>query len=198
MDRDSAADKLEESGRAASRMSSTPTYTVMPCNPPAWIEIELVDEQGNPVAGEPYWLRLGNQDVIEGALDAKGFARHDPVPEGMCLVRFPARDRHEFQVHTFSGPSAPDKAPADSGQAKPLEKVWLEIELVDEKGTPVSDELYRVKDGGGGIHEGRLNDKGFVRLEGVPAKNCAVRFPGLDVCEFTGIVEHRDAPALKD
>lgn len=192
----SAAEKLERSGHGAGSMSSSETSTVMACNSlRAWIEIELVDEGGNPVGGEPYWLRLSDGMVIEGTLDSKGFARHDQIPEGMGLVRFPARDWREFQSHTFPERSAPT---ANLAGTTMVEKAWLEIELVDEEGKAVPLEAYWIRDAGGGIHEGRLNEKGWVRLEGVPAEKCIVRFPGLDAREFTGAVEHRDTPTLED
>ncbi len=41
----------------------------------SWIEIELVDEEGNPVPGEKYKVILPDgQTVAEGTLDEKGFA----------------------------------------------------------------------------------------------------------------------------
>src|SRR5215472_11821248 len=42
----------------------------------SWIEIELVDEEDNPVPGEPYRITLTDgEEVAEGTLDDKGFAR---------------------------------------------------------------------------------------------------------------------------
>ena len=42
----------------------------------SWIEIELVDEDKNPVPGEKYRITLPDgESVAEGSLDEKGFAR---------------------------------------------------------------------------------------------------------------------------
>jgi len=42
-----------------------------------WIEIELVDEEDNPVPGEKYKITLPDGKVAQGTLDGKGFARVD-------------------------------------------------------------------------------------------------------------------------
>lgn len=60
----------------------------------SWIEIELLDADGEPVPGEPYKVTLPDgSTVAEGTLDAKGFARVDGIDPGTCKVTFPARDQ---------------------------------------------------------------------------------------------------------
>lgn len=60
----------------------------------AWIEIELVDEEGKPVAGEGYSLTLPDgQTVAAGTLDEKGCARLDGIDPGSCKVTFPRLDQ---------------------------------------------------------------------------------------------------------
>jgi hypothetical protein len=56
-----------------------------------WIEIELLDEEGEPVAGETYEIALPDGSVASGTLDEKGFAgrRHRSVPQ----VSFPNLDQ---------------------------------------------------------------------------------------------------------
>jgi type VI secretion system secreted protein VgrG len=59
-----------------------------------WIEIELVDEDGNPVAGEPYRVTLpGGATVASGTLDHKGWARIDHIDPGTCHITFPNLDK---------------------------------------------------------------------------------------------------------
>jgi hypothetical protein len=59
----------------------------------SWIEIKLVDEQNNPVPGEPYSITLSDgETVAEGTLDEKGFARIDGIEPGTCQITFPQRD----------------------------------------------------------------------------------------------------------
>ena len=60
----------------------------------SWIEIELVDEDGKPVAGEAYRITLPDgETVAEGTLDAKGCARVDGIDPGTCRITFPGRDK---------------------------------------------------------------------------------------------------------
>jgi len=54
-----------------------------------WIEIELKDEEGNPIANEEYFLYLSNGEVREGNLDRKGYKKEEKIPPGNCFVKFP-------------------------------------------------------------------------------------------------------------
>jgi type VI secretion system secreted protein VgrG len=58
-----------------------------------WIEIELLDEDDQPVAGEKYKVTLPDGSVKTGTLDENGFARVDGVDPGTCKVTFPNLDR---------------------------------------------------------------------------------------------------------
>lgn len=56
----------------------------------SWIEIELVDEEGDPVPGERYAIVLPDgKTVAEGTLDENGFARVEGIDRGQCRVSFP-------------------------------------------------------------------------------------------------------------
>jgi uncharacterized Zn-binding protein involved in type VI secretion len=57
-----------------------------------FIELELVDEQGRPMANERYLVTASDGGVRAGRLDSKGFARIEGVAPGTCKVQFP--DRH--------------------------------------------------------------------------------------------------------
>ena len=74
--------------------------SVLPCSsdlPPRvvstekkhWIEIALLDEKGNPVAGQSYQIRLPNGTVVTGSLDSRGLARVEGIDPGTCKVTFP-------------------------------------------------------------------------------------------------------------
>ena len=57
------------------------------------IEIELRDEEGNPIAGERYEIKLPDgQRVARGTLDENGFARVEGFEPGECEVTFPDLD----------------------------------------------------------------------------------------------------------
>jgi hypothetical protein len=59
-----------------------------------WIEIELLDESGKPIAGEPYKVTLPDGSTIaDGTLDDKGRARVDNIDPGTCKVTFPNLDQ---------------------------------------------------------------------------------------------------------
>ena len=59
-----------------------------------WIEIELLDQDGNPVAGEPYRITLPDGTTLaSGTLDDKGWARVDHIDPGTCKVTFPRLDK---------------------------------------------------------------------------------------------------------
>ena len=58
----------------------------------SWIEIELVDEEDNPVPGEKYRITLPDETVAEGTLDDKGFARVEGIEPGACQITFPELD----------------------------------------------------------------------------------------------------------
>jgi type VI secretion system secreted protein VgrG len=64
----------------------------------SWIEIELVDEEGQPVPGEPYRITLPDgTTVADGTLDEKGWARVDNIDPGSCKVTFPNLDKDAWE-----------------------------------------------------------------------------------------------------
>ena len=63
----------------------------------SFIEIALVDEDGEPVAGQSYELVLANGEVRRGSLDDQGAARIEGIPAGNCQVKFPDVDGREWQ-----------------------------------------------------------------------------------------------------
>ena len=62
-----------------------------------WIGIQLKDDQGNPVPGEPYKLKLPDGTTLEGTLDDEGKAEIHGVPEGKSQVCFPKIDKDEWK-----------------------------------------------------------------------------------------------------
>ncbi|MFY9727991.1 MAG: hypothetical protein WAJ87_21030, partial [Bryobacteraceae bacterium] len=63
-----------------------------------WIEVELLDESGKPVAGEPYKITLPDgSTVADGTLDNKGHARVDHIDPGNCTVSFPNLDKDSWK-----------------------------------------------------------------------------------------------------
>jgi type VI secretion system secreted protein VgrG len=65
-----------------------------------WIEIELVDENDNPVAGERYRVTLPDGETIaRGTTGPDGVARIGGISEaGNCLVTFPNLDTEAWEI----------------------------------------------------------------------------------------------------
>jgi hypothetical protein len=96
----------EQLKKKAGKYGSTPAKPFKPPTPEqkeekkeelSWIEIELVDNENNPVPGESYKVELPDGSVAEGTLDAKGFARLDGIPKGNCKVTFPDLDKNAWE-----------------------------------------------------------------------------------------------------
>jgi len=63
----------------------------------SWIEIELVDREGQPMAGEPYRILLPDGSAVRGVLDQNGEARVEGIDPGDCEVTFPQRDGRSWR-----------------------------------------------------------------------------------------------------
>jgi len=73
-------------------MQQGPKATALSPNKPSWVEIELVDDQGQPVPDEVYEVRLADGTLFRGTLDGNGQARIEGIDPGTCQITFP--DRH--------------------------------------------------------------------------------------------------------
>jgi len=56
---------------------------------------------------------------------------------------------------------------------------WIEIQLVDEEGTPITEKKYRFELADGSIKEGLTDSQGQLRLEGIETGTCKISFPDL-------------------
>jgi len=60
----------------------------------SWIEIKLLDKEGNPISGQKYKVILPDGETsAEGTLDNKGYARVDGLDPGKCKIIFPGLDK---------------------------------------------------------------------------------------------------------
>jgi hypothetical protein len=62
-----------------------------------WIEIELVDEEDNPVPSERYEIEVSDGRVVRGTLDQDGFARVEGIEPGTCKITFPELDKEAWE-----------------------------------------------------------------------------------------------------
>lgn len=63
----------------------------------SWIEIELVDEEDEPVPSEKYEIKLPDGSVAKGTLDGNGFARIEGIDPGTCEITFPNLDKDAWE-----------------------------------------------------------------------------------------------------
>ncbi|MFO7523902.1 MAG: PAAR domain-containing protein [Ignavibacteriaceae bacterium] len=54
-----------------------------------FIEIELKDEENNPIADEEYVIFAPNGEVRNGKLNISGYAKEEKLPGGICSIKFP-------------------------------------------------------------------------------------------------------------
>jgi len=86
-----AESKLEKSKAGAKKdfSSKSPAGGAHQSCEYTWIEIELVDRDGDPVPYEPYKITLPDNKVVRGRLDENGFARVGGLHvSGTCQISF--------------------------------------------------------------------------------------------------------------
>lgn len=90
--------KAEQAETKSGKYGSSPTKPYKPTEEEvSWIEIELVDEEDNPVPGMPFELTLPDGSPYSGTLDHKGFYRVEGIPPGECKVSFPSLDEEAWK-----------------------------------------------------------------------------------------------------
>lgn len=88
---------IRNSQMAAMAASRPNEVMVQPCADDLhWIEFQLVDQDTNPVAGEPYRVRLSDQSVHMGKLDNDGKVRFDEIVAGQATICFTDMDQNEW------------------------------------------------------------------------------------------------------
>jgi len=83
-------------GSAVQPCSVDPPKKIVSAEKKHWIEIALVDDNGNPIAGQGYQIRLPNGTVLTGSLDSRGLARVEGIDPGTCKVTFPELDQRAW------------------------------------------------------------------------------------------------------
>ena len=61
-----------------------------------WIEIELLDDEGNPIPNEQYAIEIPGGSVRVGRLDDNGYARVEGLDPNTCKVSFPNLDKSSY------------------------------------------------------------------------------------------------------
>ena len=71
----------------------------------SWIEVALIDKQGQPVEGAHYEITPAGGTTRSGTLDDQGAARVDDIPPGDCRINFPDFSPSEWGGIAASGGS---------------------------------------------------------------------------------------------
>jgi hypothetical protein len=94
------ADALSESRKESDNLPPKSTdNTTNSCGGSAktWIEIQLVGEDGKPIANQKYEIELPDGTKKEGSLDKDGKARVEEIDKGECQVAFVDIDREAWE-----------------------------------------------------------------------------------------------------
>jgi hypothetical protein len=153
------------------------------------LEFILVNASGKPVGSEPY------RAVVEGAVRSEGLS--DERGRIRLLDLFGRNCR--LELPQIVGPPAPQLANAvvylpgdppevalDAGRLTVVlpEKPWVELQLNDANGRPVSSEPYRVRSRSGAVFEGKLDAQGFARVKLDWGMEAEISFPALNDDEW--------------
>ena len=76
---------------AGDTLPDDPPAPVMDC-PLVWIEVQMFDEEDNPVPSLRYVVTDSGGTPHEGNLDEFGVGRVDGIPPGNCKIEFPDLD----------------------------------------------------------------------------------------------------------
>ncbi|MDA8140074.1 MAG: type VI secretion system tip protein TssI/VgrG [Desulfobacteraceae bacterium] len=70
-----------------------PSPTAPAANESAWIEVQLLDDQDQPKAGEQFYITAANGKQYSGVTNAQGIGRVEKLPPGMCRLDFARLDK---------------------------------------------------------------------------------------------------------
>jgi type VI secretion system secreted protein VgrG len=116
--------------------------------------------EGGPAGAEPSEAQLQQQ--------ARGPAEPGAGPVAPLTAPMPAREE----------PAGEEEAPAE-------EKTFIEVEVVDEDGKPLSDEEYLLVLPDGSKKTGKLDASGKLRFENIDPGECQISFPKLKGVNFS-------------
>jgi hypothetical protein len=78
----------------------------------------------------------------------------------------------------------PEQAKEEDWKDESEPTSWVGLQLEDEEGEPVAGQRVRIKLPDGTVRERVSDDKGRIRLDGIPVGNCQVELPGVDGNEW--------------
>lgn len=126
-------------------------------------------------------LRLGTWGYTDVG-EAIRPALHDAF-EHEDLVVLADRRLEGAQPKTQPGRPTSERPPPPSVRPR-QPKTFIEIELFDSDDQPVPNEAFVITTPDGERRHGRLNERGFARIEGIDPGTCDVEFPNIDGREW--------------
>ena len=84
------------SGSSSTSKNNSAPPPSEPASEKTWVDVKLVDEEGEPVSGARYKLKLTDGSTREGTLDASGRVRVSNIDPGTCQIWFPDYDGSEW------------------------------------------------------------------------------------------------------
>jgi hypothetical protein len=84
-------------GDVQAESSSAPPPQAARSTAKTWIEVCLVDMEGNPVGNKHYLIRTPSGTVEEGNLDGNGRVRLNNLDPGTCTISFPDLDQEAWE-----------------------------------------------------------------------------------------------------
>lgn len=156
-----------------------------------WIEIELLDMDGNPVPGEPYSITLPDGTVREGSLDARGRAYFGGLDPGEAQVRWTARDGDATETAPARGQTPREGATTVDGFVPTRdERHWIEVELLDMDDRPIANERCGIRLPDGSVRYAWLDADGVLLIEGLASPgDCVVWFPDRDAAALEAVAD---------
>ncbi len=141
-----------------------------------WIGFELLDQDGTPIAGEPFLLRTPDGQQSTQRLNERGMARKDPTLDGLFGFKLAGREPATLTLENF-----------------------LDLEIVDTAGAPIAGTQYQVIVGGALIRAGAVDRDGRAHIDDLPPGPYEILLPGFEPSAVTldGTAAHAASSAAR-
>lgn len=140
----------------------------------SWIEITLVDDDGEPIVGKPFWVKLSDGSTRSG-ITGQDEILYDPIDPGTCELHLgtappapAAGGNTPTSVETTPPPTVPPMPCADV-----LPGV-IDAVVMDDEGKPLPNLKFVADFQTGASIQGQTDDQGRIHLEDCPGETCAL------------------------
>lgn len=132
----------------------------------AWLEVEIKDDNGNPMANLAVKLELPDGTMLDEKLDANGRLRKEGIKPGEAKIHLPDPDADE----------APKRRVAEAA-AEADDKGFVDLQITDDAGKPMAGLPVRLRLADGTVIEAKLDEHGRIRKEDVPSGDFLLFLP---------------------